>query len=239
MKNCKNLLKKITASMLVMSMISSLLAFAAVEETETQDASASSYSLPVQDEYVIEPTETVEEFVPVNPDYITYENEEDYKITLNEPNPKARTSTSEITKWTNVFKQQFGDSFMQNHELTTGTRIKGQTNKLVIEEVDVALEGRNGLDLILKRSYDNQDTNDVTFGYATATTYQNTEKWYVYRYVYPDGKSINIGFLSPEECMRWMPDEIKIDELPETLYEGSIAYTDGEKVKFYTDKKCE
>lgn len=59
--------------------------------------------------------------------------------------------------WKTLYTEQFGDSYLDVYAQTKNNqRISGNTNRLAIEETDLSLPGKNGLDLVIKRRHDNQ-----------------------------------------------------------------------------------
>lgn len=65
--------------------------------------------------------------------------------------------------WNELFSEQFGDDYLKPYEKNTNSqRITGNTNRLLIEENDLKLNGKNGLDFNLIRKHDNQDYNEFT-----------------------------------------------------------------------------
>mgnify|MGYP004711899433 CR=1 FL=1 len=65
--------------------------------------------------------------------------------------------------WNELFSEQFGDDYLKPYEKNTNSqRITGNTNRLLIEENDLKLNGKNGLNFNLIRKHDNQDYNEFT-----------------------------------------------------------------------------
>ncbi|MCI8404102.1 MAG: hypothetical protein HFE49_04290, partial [Clostridia bacterium] len=82
------------------------------------------------------------------------------------PNPFDVSLFSETNTtasvWNEMFSTQFGDDYLKPYEKKAdGQRVSGNTNRLTIEETDLSLPGKNGLDFVLKRRHDNQDYNRV------------------------------------------------------------------------------
>ena len=61
-----------------------------------------------------------------------------------------------------MYGKMFGDDYLKPYEKKEdGQKVSGNTNRLVIEETDLTLPGKNGLDVVIKRKYDNQDYNEA------------------------------------------------------------------------------
>ena len=55
--------------------------------------------------------------------------------------------------WNELFSEQFGDDYLKPYEKKTiNQKITGNTNRLIIEESDLRLSGKNGLDVNLIRN---------------------------------------------------------------------------------------
>ena len=86
--------------------------------------------------------------------------------------------------WREMMTEQFGDDYLTPYNKNkNGQRISGNTNRLTIEETDLRLAGKNGLDFTLTRKHDNQDYSEVysavrcgatdTYQYKYRATFKN------------------------------------------------------------------
>ncbi len=98
-------------------------------------------------------------------------SEEEYNLKSESfPNPESISTFAELrevdntfsTMWNEILSVQFSDDYLKPYEKKEdGQCLTGHTNRLIMEETDLKLEGKNGLDLVLRRKHDNQDYNEV------------------------------------------------------------------------------
>ena len=142
-------------------------------------------------------------------------------------------SDDDSTLWKSILAKAFGNSYLKPFEKRNdGQTVSGNTNRLVIEETDLTLAGKNGLDLVLKRRYDNQDYNNV---YYADNSFVNVKRdRYLYGFTNIDtNETIYIGFLSVDQLYTYLYDGFRLN----TLYESWLkTYTDknGNVYRYYT-----
>ena len=126
--------------------------------------------------------------------------DEDYSLLpngINDPEKanmfslEARDAASD---WDSMYSGRYGEDYFEPYMRNgDGIRITGDTNRLVIEQTDLTLPGKNGLDLVITRKYDNQGSRRVlTVGDGA----DRSENWYyVYTFRNTDtGDEVKIGF---------------------------------------------
>lgn len=115
-----------------------------------------------------------------------------------------RTSSDDV--WDNIYSRVFGDDYLRPYEKNKdGQRVSGNTNRLVIEETDLALPGKNGLDLKITRRHDNQEY-PFYYSYYYDSSYQDV---YYSRYVHAfknttTNKIIYVAFFTDDEMYTYM-----------------------------------
>ena len=106
--------------------------------------------------------------------------------------------------WNELFSEQFGDDYLKPYEKKTiNQKITGNTNRLIIEESDLRLSGKNGLDVNLIRKHDNQDYNEFT------SAISDGQKAYRHRYMVAlknsnTNKRIYVAFYSEDDFYTYM-----------------------------------
>jgi len=178
-----------------------------------------------QYEYVpIEHTEIVtnlrddEDVEPIKPFYIPTAEE----LAENTPgenelqatsNGVATASITEADVWSDVLSQAYGEDYFAHHlKYDDGVRVSEFTNKLVIENTDLTLKGKNGLDVVLKRKYDNQYTNQSFYTTRIYSTLQQHR--YLYKYTI-NSNTIYIAFKTTDIYYEYMHDKmVYISSLP-------------------------
>ena len=189
--------------------------------------------MPEQETYSSEPAENIEAGVMKNNDYEDEEDEDKEKENIKPALFSASSRELDEELWTNIFSEQFGDAYIKNSVSDADTNVSGNTNRLIIEETDLRLAGKNGLDLVIKRKYDSQDYNVVSFA-----AWRETEIKYVsYRYIYnytdiSSGKAVNIGFLTPNDMYELASDKYYIKKYPSKSYNGTILNS-YDNISFY------
>ena len=140
--------------------------------------------------------------------------------------------------WESVYTAMFGDDYLtpyKKHE--DGQTVSGNTNRLVIEETDLSLPGKNGLDLVLKRKYDNQDYNDVFTvndnGYAGKSAEYDR---YIYAFTnMTTYETVYIGFLTPDQMYGNLYNGFYMNK-PVSV--GTVSATiDGRRIEYYEYEK--
>lgn len=117
-----------------------------------------------------------------------------------------------LAGWKAMYNIMFGDDYLKPYQKKNdGQRVTGNTNRLVIEETDLTLPGKNGLDVVIKRKYDNQDYNGV---YSSYEEYDSDGKRIYHdvlqdRYIYgftntSTGETLYVGFLSEDQLYLYM-----------------------------------
>ena len=115
--------------------------------------------------------------------------------------------SSDSSMWKSMYGKMFGDDYLKPYEKKEdGQKVSGNTNRLVIEETDLTLPGKNGLDVVIKRKYDNQDYNEA---YSYYRDYNDDGSNYYYdvrhyRYIYgftntTTNTTLYVAFLSEDQ----------------------------------------
>lgn len=67
------------------------------------------------------------------------------------------TDETEENIWNSFYTEQFGDDFLDPYgRKKESKQVSGNSNRFVVEETDLSLEGKNGLNVEIKRRHDNQ-----------------------------------------------------------------------------------
>lgn len=155
--------------------------------------------------------------------------------------------SEDSSMWKSMYGKMFGDDYLKPYERKEdGEKVTGNTNRLVIEETDLSLPGKNGLDLVLKRKYDNQDYNEA---YSYYRDYKSDGSNFYHdvvydRYIYAfknttTKETLYVGFLSKDQMYTYMYNGCHIKKLNERSLKNwnhngtTIKYYDFENVDFY------
>ena len=245
--------KRITALLLALTMpLSGISAFAKEQPQTAEDFMEENRYIPIQNEVPF--TEAVQQEPPLSeaepiehtetiqnpPDWLLeeFENEESGLLIegIDGVVPKdevATYATSNTIKdqWQQIFTSGLGETFTARmKEKRDGLKVTENTNRLVIEETDLFLPGKNGLDLTIKRRYDNQDTNYLTNQYRVSSSYEYVNNYY-YCYSFTDNRNqqVYIAFPTVDDYYRLMSDGIDISAYPKQY---SVSRND-ETIYFY------
>ncbi len=130
---------------------------------------------PIEHEEYVEDDSALDDIQPVPPMYMPLE---DNNTTGEETQPMAEgraITTTVESAWGDLLIQAYGDDYMTPYtKHDDGARVGEWTNSLIIENTDLVLEGKNDLDVVLKRRYDNQDTNQVYYEAVWGRTFFGT-----------------------------------------------------------------
>lgn len=148
--------------------------------------------------------------------------------------------SSDSSMWKSMYGKMFGDDYLKPYEKKEdGQKVSGNTNRLVIEETDLTLPGKNGLDVVIKRKYDNQDYNEA---YSYYRDYNDDGSNYYYdvrhyRYIYgftntTTNTTLYVAFLSEDQMYTYMYNGGYIKDLNEKSLK---SYTKDGKVIHYYD----
>ncbi|MBQ3425859.1 MAG: hypothetical protein IJH37_01805, partial [Clostridia bacterium] len=169
---------------------------------------------------------SVSEHAPLNPVFVDIEPEEsndrDFEARAEEldeaddadtaPDEPDRSIDPDVV-WDALFSMEFGDSYNKPyHHNSNSIAVTGDSNRLVIEETDLHLTGKNDLDFSLKRQYSNQDDNEMYFPSSSTTNIVTNFKLYSYRNT-STNEDINIAFLTEDQMYQFMPDEFCVSQL--------------------------
>ena len=114
--------------------------------------------------------------------------------------------------WNAAFSKAYGDSYGNPMNAgKEGQSVSGDTNRLVIQETDLTLQGKNGLDLSITRRHDNQEYNNMytPSGYVSQQT-----KLILYEYYVDDtDETIYISFQSHDQMYIYMHDDFYVTDL--------------------------
>ena len=184
--------------------------------------------LPVQEEYFYEPIEHSETI----PYAMELTDEEDF----GERGISAFSlSTTERDVWKRALANEFGSDFLEPYmQKKEGYSISGNSNRLTIRETDLYLEGKNGLDLSIRRKYDNQyNKRFYTYYKGSETSVTHTREVYSFK-IQETGESINIGFFSTDDLYTYLYDGAYLSRLPSKTYtEKDVTSEEGSNVTYY------
>ena len=235
--------KRLTALLLALTMpLSGISAFAKEQPQTAEDFMEENRYIPIQNEVPF--TEAVQEEPPLSeaepiehtetiqnpPDWLLeeFENEEsgllieeiDGVVPKDEVAPHSSEDT-EIAKWKKLFSDGLGDSFTSRLKKNQShVRVAEKTNHLVIEETDLALPGKNGLDVVIKRRYDNQDPNKL-YNFFRSSNSNYTLLLRVYTFTDSEQRSVHIAFPSHDDFYRHMANGLTISSYPPEHTSGS------------------
>lgn len=148
--------------------------------------------------------------------------------------------SSDSSMWKSMYGKMFGDDYLKPYEKKEdGQKVSGNTNRLVIEETDLTLPGKNGLDVVIKRKYDNQDYNEA-YSYYRDYNDDGSNYYYdvrQYRYIYgftntTTNTTLYVAFLSEDQMYTYMYNGGYIKDLNEKSLK---SYTKDGKVIHYYD----
>ena len=245
--------KRLTALLLALTMpLSGISAFAKEQPQNAEKFPEGTRYIPIQSEVpftgelqetpVLAESEPIKhtETIPNPPDWLLEEFENEESGLLIEgidgvvPNDEVATyATSNTIKdqWQQIFTSGLGETFTARmKEKRDGLKVTENTNRLIIEETDLSLPGKNGLDLTIKRRYDNQDTNYLTNQYRVSSSYEYVNNYY-YCYSFTDNRNqqVYIAFPTVDDYYRLMSDGIDISAYPKQY---SVSRND-ETIYFY------
>lgn len=141
-------------------------------------------------------------------------------------------STSDLeSSWDSIFSERFGDDYLSPYRNNkSGQSISGNTNRLTIDETDLSLSGKNGMNLKIRRKYDNQYYNYVYSKEAGRTN----EKIQRVGYGFIDdstNKEIYILFTSEDDFYIYMKNGITVSYLPTKAHKTRTI--DGKEAECY------
>ncbi|MCH5210576.1 MAG: RHS repeat protein [Oscillospiraceae bacterium] len=148
--------------------------------------------------------------------------------------PQTFTSLTEIDiSWDNLFANQFGDTYLRPYaKKQDGQTISGNTNRLTIEETDLSLAGKNGLDVVIKRKHDNQDYNESYAPVRNSGKDNTYQRKYMYAFTNTrTNESVYIAFYTEDEFYIYMYNGAYIRNLDKNYLKTTTK--DSTKYSFY------
>lgn len=147
-------------------------------------------------------------------------NDTECEVMLDPYGISLLATTTNNYDWERIFNDHFGDDYLAPYKKKEGTTVGGNTNRLIINETDLTLPGKNGLDLNIRRRYDNQQYNtyfvskrDTTLGANEYNTISN--RWYIYGFRNSSNNSIvYIGFPTHDDFYTYMENGFTVSALP-------------------------
>ena len=143
----------------------------------------------------------------------------------------STTSSSTYSAiWNEIFTNRFGDNYLSPYKKSEGETVCGNTNRLSITETDLKLAGKNGLDVEIRRTHDNQFYSDIYSSLKhTAPDYQTV---YNRRYMCAftnskDNSTVYVGFMTKDDFYTYMENGLTISSLPtrySTTYNDATLY---------------
>ena len=207
-------MKKILSQMLAVSMILGVIPVeAAYNEYSNGNISDSILGCPITVDETGETSFDIPDYEPIiheetidgEIDFASEAERQVAEINRSEWVSTWSLSSNDNAKWQSMYARLFGDAYLKPYEkCEDGQYVTGNTNHLIIEETDLTLPGKNGLDVVIKRKYDNQDYNEV-YMYTEGAWFYPKNYREVYAFENTDtGESINIGFLTTDDMYTYM-----------------------------------
>lgn len=202
-------MKKITSIILTVCIVVSTIPCVFAVNEEREDKIHKIKKLPDGNatiEYI--PSEELRNDIEVDDDtpYInTREEHTEDDISL------AAVSNNHSTIWNEIMSKQFGDEYFRPYSLKNGESVDDYTNKLRIRETDLSLPGRNGLDLNIRRVYNNQKywTN---YAASKTSAFKFPAVFRLYKFNSSGGKTLNIAFHNDDEFQKYMSKPIYVSD---------------------------
>ena len=149
--------------------------------------------------------------------------------------PEDRSVTNDET-WSNAMADRFGDAYLAPYKRTAGQRVAGNTNRLVIEETDLSLPGKNGLDLNIRRTYDNQKYSESFYAHDLGPLFANHETARNKRYIYAftnmsNNITVYIGFVTTDDFYTYMQNGMTVSAMPNRTVMAN--FPDGNRRSIY------
>ncbi|MGN0183367.1 MAG: hypothetical protein ACI4DP_13320, partial [Candidatus Ornithomonoglobus sp.] len=157
----------------------------------------------------IEEIDGISTHMPMNPVYAEPEEEteepesDDYGIA-------PLSADDAAAEWDSAFRLTYGDAYSKPYRHSGSSQtVTGASNRLVIEETDLSLPGRNGLDLNLKRKYDSQNYNIMYYPIPSVSSQQVRYK--LYSFIRNDtNEVIKIGVQTEDQIYAYLYDDFYI-----------------------------
>ncbi|MDO5398735.1 MAG: hypothetical protein Q4G33_12485, partial [bacterium] len=189
------------------------------EEANAEGIDLGSLSVPYDfdPDATQEPEEDIEENIHTETITGDVELQEESEILLDESEVSLFSEEEDYSNlWKSLFSDYFGDDYLAPYKGNKdGQHVTGNTNRLVIEETDLSLPGKNGLDLNIRRKHDNQYYNHV----YSRIKYDTKSDIYIDRYGYgftdsSTNKNIYVLFTNEDDFYIYMKNGITISSLP-------------------------
>ena len=143
-------------------------------------------------------------------------------------------STDNSDIWNELMTSRFGDAYLSPWKKSDGQKVSGNTNRLVIEETDLTIPGKNGLDVVIRRKHDNQYYNEIYSAVMRPLSdgYEDVyNQWYVYAFKTLNNNIYYIGFATKDDFHTYMENGLTISEFPTKSYNTTTR--EGEEIKLY------
>lgn len=125
--------------------------------------------------------------------------------------------------WRSMLTEQLGEDYLSPSSRQNGATVSGNTNRLSIEETDLMLPGKNGLDVVIKRRYDNQDYNDSLAYEKSSYWHDTTNTRYLYSFTNQStNEAVNVAFLNPDDLYIHMYNGYKVKRLDITSRKSGL-----------------
>lgn len=140
------------------------------------------------------------------------------------------TDETEENIWNSFYTEQFGDDFLDPYgRKKESKQVSGNSNRFVVEETDLSLEGKNGLNVEIKRRHDNQ-LFDWSFR-CIGNMDDKTAEIKIGKFRRSDTKEeIYVGFISEDEYYTYMYEGMMVKEMTR-IYETK----DGREFYLFND----
>ncbi len=222
-------MRKIISALLAVQMLlsSSVLAAEGVISEIVNNAgniTVGNDELPVQAEYTYEPP-VIKQEVPYH--ILSGDEDEAREVSENDVITLS-TDTDNETLWKTMLAEQLHGDYLSLYRQTEGVDITGDTNRLVIKNTDLKLEGKHGLDVVLTRKYDSQYNRKSYKNRRNSSGLNSYNHRYYYTFVNEQAnEEIGIAFETPDDFYMYMYDGCYITEFNTNYmktYEGHNYY---------------
>ena len=135
----------------------------------------------------------------------------------------SASTASEVLQSDTINLDIFGPAAAASYSshMTSNEEVYVGTGALNISTVDLTLPGKNGLDLVIRRSYNSQKVGDIPFQLSNFSF-----RWldmYCYLYEHEDGTTVYINFHSEEEMLHYAPDTVWVSYSTSDLWKSKTG----------------
>ena len=135
------------------------------------------------------------------------------------------TDETEENIWNSFYTEQFGDDFLDPYgRKKESKQVSGNSNRFVVEETDLSLEGKNGLNVEITRRHDNQ-LFDWSFRCIESMGARKIDILLSKFRRSDTQKEVYIGFISEDDYYKYMYEGMMVKEMTRVYTtEGGIEF---------------